>query len=84
MRWVVNLTPRPLYPQGKGRVPVGEEVGWDPEPESYYFIKYLPQKRNNVIWNKDVKFYIAFINAQIIQFSLFLLYLSTLSVPEIL
>ena len=31
-RWVVNATPRPLYPPGKDPVPIVQEAGWAPGP----------------------------------------------------
>jgi hypothetical protein len=32
MGWVVNTTPRPLYPQERDPVPIEQEAGWAPEP----------------------------------------------------
>ena len=32
MGWVVNTTPRPLYPRGKDPVPIVQEAGWAPGP----------------------------------------------------
>jgi hypothetical protein len=29
--WVVNATPRPLYPRERDPVPIVEEVKWNPE-----------------------------------------------------
>jgi hypothetical protein len=33
-RWVVNLTPRPLYPQERTPVPTEQKTGWTPDPVS--------------------------------------------------
>jgi len=30
MGWVVNATPRPLYPQERNPVSIVQEAGWDP------------------------------------------------------
>jgi hypothetical protein len=30
--WVVNVTPRPLYPPGKDSIPNVYEAGWAPAP----------------------------------------------------
>ena len=32
MGWVVNATPRPLYPQERDPVPIVQEAGWAPGP----------------------------------------------------
>jgi hypothetical protein len=32
MGWVVNATPRPLYPQERDPLPIVQEVGWAPGP----------------------------------------------------
>jgi len=32
MRWVVNATPRPLYPRESDPVPFVQEAGWGPGP----------------------------------------------------
>jgi len=32
MGWVVNATPRPLYPRERDPVPIVEEAGWAPGP----------------------------------------------------
>ena len=32
--WVVNVTPRPLYPQEKGTVHILQEAGWALCPEN--------------------------------------------------
>ena len=32
MGWVVNATPRPLYPQERDLVPIVQEAGWAPGP----------------------------------------------------
>ena len=32
MGWVVNATPRPLYPQEKDPVPIVYEAGWASDP----------------------------------------------------
>ena len=32
MGWVVNATPRPLYPPRKDQVPIVQEAGWAPGP----------------------------------------------------
>jgi hypothetical protein len=32
MGWVVNATPRPLYPQKREPVPIVQEAGWAPGP----------------------------------------------------
>jgi len=30
--WVVNATPRPLYPRERDPAPIVQEAGWDPGP----------------------------------------------------
>jgi hypothetical protein len=30
--WVVNTTPRPLYPRERDPVPIVQEAGWNPGP----------------------------------------------------
>ena len=32
MIWVINATPRPLYPRERDPVPIVQEAGWAPEP----------------------------------------------------
>jgi hypothetical protein len=32
MGWVVNATPRPLYPRERDQVPIVQEAGWAPGP----------------------------------------------------
>ena len=32
MGWVVNITPRPLYPREREPVPIVQEAAWAPEP----------------------------------------------------
>jgi hypothetical protein len=32
MGWVVNATPRPLYPRERDPVPFVQEMGWGPGP----------------------------------------------------
>jgi len=32
MGWVVNTTPRPLYPRERDSVPIVQEAGWAPGP----------------------------------------------------
>jgi hypothetical protein len=32
MGWVVNATPRPLYPRKRDMVPIVQEAGWAPGP----------------------------------------------------
>jgi len=34
--WVVNATPKPLYPWEKTAVPIAEEAGWAPGLPNWY------------------------------------------------
>jgi hypothetical protein len=39
MEWVVNATPRPLYPQERDPVQILQEAGWGPGLEVLTFVQ---------------------------------------------
>jgi hypothetical protein len=44
MGWLVNATPRPLYPRERDPVPIVQEAGWVPGPVCGRVEKYRPHR----------------------------------------
>jgi hypothetical protein len=63
--WVVNATPRPLYPQERAPVPIAQEAVWDPRPAWTGAENVAPHRGSNpgtVVWSKGAEYMIHFLH----------------------